>query len=120
LRAITPREQLDASGADLTHQRAVGTEQQLLARLAARVEGSADLRAAEGAVGEQTAVFAREWHALRGALVDDPHRGLGEAVDVRLAGAEIAPLDGVVEQAVHAVPVVGIVLRGVDAALRGD
>ena len=34
--------------------------------------------------------------------------------------AEVAALDGVVEQAVNRVAVVLVVLRGVDAALRGD
>jgi hypothetical protein len=41
-------------------------------------------------------------------------------MDVALARAEVAALDGVVEQPVHAVAVVLVVLRGVDAALRGD
>ncbi len=39
---------------------------------------------------------------------------------VRFAGAEVAALDGVVEEAVHRVAVVAVVLGGVDAALRGD
>ena len=43
-----------------------------------------------------------------------------QPIDVRFARAEIAALDRVVEQAVDAVAVVLIVLRGVDAALRGD
>ena len=79
-----------------------------------------DLRAAERAVVEQAAVLAGERHALRHALVDDVRADLGEAVDVRLAGAEVAALDGVVEEAVDAVAVVLVVLGGVDAALRGD
>ena len=44
----------------------------------------------------------------------------GQAVDVGFAGAEVAALDGVVEEAVDAVAVVLIVLGGVDAALGGD
>ena len=47
-------------------------------------------------------------------------RHLGEPVDVRLAGAVVAALDRVVEQPVHAVAVVLVVLGRVDAALRGD
>jgi hypothetical protein len=39
---------------------------------------------------------------------------------VGLARAEVAALDRVVEQAVHRVAVVLVVLGGVDAALRGD
>src|ERR1044072_1940506 len=64
--------------------------------------------------------LAREGHPLRHALVDDVARHLGEAVDVGLAGAEVAPLYGVVEEAPDAVAVVLVVLRRVDAALRGD
>ena len=106
--------------ADLPLERLVGAEQQLLAGLAARVERARDLRAAERAVGEQAAVLARERHALRHALVDDVDADLRQAVDVGLARAEVAAFDRVVEQAVDAVAVVLVVLRGVDAALRGD
>jgi hypothetical protein len=92
------------AGADLPRQRRVGAEQQLLAGLATRVERARHLRAAEAAVVEQAAVLARERHALRDALVDDVDRQLGEPVHVGLAGAEVAALDGVVEQAVHESP----------------
>jgi hypothetical protein len=89
-------------------------------RALSRVERARHLRAAERSVVEQAAVFTRERHALRDALVDDVHRRLGQAIDVGLAGAIVAALDGVVEQAIHAVAVVAVVLGGVDAALRGD
>ena len=48
------------------------------------------------------------------------HADLGEPIDVRLAGAEVAALDRVVEEPVDAVAVVLVVLGGVDAALGGD
>ena len=111
---------MDGAGADLTAQRLVGAEQQLLAGLAAAVERARHLGAAEGAVVEQAAVLARERHALGDALVDDVDADLGEAVDVGLARAEVAALDGVVEKAINAIAVVLIVLGGVDAALGGD
>ena len=111
---------LHLAGADLPFQRLIGAEQQLLARLAARVEGARDLRAAEGAIRQRAAVFARERHALRDALVDDVDADLRQAVDVGFARAEVAALHRVVEQAVDAVAVVLIILGGVDAALRGD
>ena len=114
------REHLHAAARDLLLERLVRAEQQLLAGLAARVERARDLRAAERAVREQAAVLARERHALRDALVDDVHADLREPVHVGLARAEVAALDRVVEQAVDAVAVVLVVLRGVDAALRGD
>ena len=57
---------------------------------------------------------------MRDALVDDVDADLRQAVDVGLAGAEVAALHRVVEQAVDAIAVVVIILGGVDAALRGD
>ena len=110
----------DRAGADLALERLVGAEQELLAGLAAGVEGARHLGAAERAVVEQAAVLAGEGHALGHALVDDVDRQLGEAVDVGLAGAEVAALDRVVEQPEDAVAVVVVVLGGVDAALGGD
>ena len=113
-------QQRHRAGVHLAHQRLIGAEQQLLARLAARVEGARHLRAAERAVVEQAAVLARERHALRDALVDDVHRQLRQPVHVGFARPIVAALDRVVEQAVDAVAVVLVVLGGVDAALRGD
>src|SRR5579863_2049087 len=98
----------------------VSAEQELLASLAARIKCPGYLRAPERPIGQRTAVFARKWHALRDALVDDVHADLRQPVDVRLARAEIAALHRVIEQPVNAVAVVLIVLRGVDAALRGN
>ena len=117
---LAAREKRHRAGVHLPHQRLVRAEQQLLAGLAARVERARHLRAAERPVVEQPAVLARERHALRDALVDDVHRQLREPIDVGLACAEVAALDRVVEEAVDAVAVVLVVLRGVDAALRGD
>lgn len=117
---LGPRMHLHVPCRDLPGQRLIGAEQQLLARLAAGVEGSRDLYAAEGAGVEQAAVLAGEGHALCHALVDDLHGDLREPVDVGLARPEVAALDGVVEQAVDGVAVVAVVLRRVDAALGGD
>src|SRR2546426_3524903 len=103
---------------DLARERLRGTEQQLLPGLAPGVEGARPLHAAERPVGEEPAVLARERHALRHALVDDGGADLGEAVHVRLAGAEVTALDGVVEQAPGRIAVILVVLRVVDAALR--
>ena len=110
----------DGAGVDLALEGLVGAEEKLLAGLAAGVEGARNLGSAEGAIGERAAVLAGEGNALGDALIDDVDADLGEAVDVGFAGAEVAALDGVVEEAVDAVAVVGVVLGGVDAALRGD
>ena len=92
----------------------------MLAGLTPGVEGARHLSPAEAAVREVAAVVAGEGHPLGHALVDDVDADLGEAVHVGLAGAEVAALDGVVEQAVDAVAVVGVVFRRIDAALRRD
>jgi hypothetical protein len=112
--------QLDGAGLHLARERLVGAEQQLLTGLAPGVEGAADLGATEGAVGEQAAVLASERDPLRGALVDDLVRDLREPVDVRLAGAVVAALHGVVEETEDRVAVAVVVLGGVDPALGGD
>ena len=113
-------ELLDGAGRHLALQGLVGADEQLLARLAAGVEGARDLHPAEGAVVEQAAVLAGEGHALGHALVDDVGADLGQAVDVVLAGAVVPALDRVVEEAVDGVAVVAVVLRRVDAALGRD
>ena len=117
---LRPRVHLHRAAVDLVRERLVGAEQQLLAGLAAGVERARHLRATERAVVEQPAVLAREGHALRDALVDDVDAHLGEPVHVAFTSPEVAALDGVVEEPVDAVAVVRVVLRRVDATLRGD
>ena len=113
-------EQGHGAGVDLAGQGRVGAEQQLRAGLAPGVEGPGHLGAAERAVVEEAAVLAGEGDALGRGLVDDVDRHLGQTVHVGLAGAVVAALDGVVEETVHRVAVVAVVLRTVDAALGRD
>ena len=112
--------ELDAAGGHLLRERLVGAQQELLAGLAPGIERAADLCAAEGPVVEQPAVLACERHALCGALVDDVQRHLGQAVHVGLTAAVVAALDRVIEEPVHRVAVIGVVLRRIDAALGCD
>ena len=117
---LDPGVHLHRARCDLPGESTVGAEKQLLTGLAPGVEGAGDLSAAEGPVGEEAAVLPGEGDALGGAVVDDGVADLGESVDVRFARPEVAPLDGVVEEATHAVAVVLVVLRCIDAALGGD
>ncbi len=112
--------QADRAQGHLVHHLLVGAQQQLLAGLAPGVERARHLGATEAAVVEQAAVLAGEGHALGDRLVDDVHRLLGQAVHVRLAAAEVAALDRVVEEAEDRVAVALVVLGRVDAALGGD
>ena len=108
------------SGLHLCGERGVGTEQELLSGLSLCIEGTRHLCATERAVGEHAAVLTCEGHTLCHTLVDDIVRHLGQAVHVGLTGTVVATLHGVVEQAVHGVAVVLVVLGGVDTALRCD
>ena len=108
----------NGTGSNLTLERLVGTNQQLLTCLATCVEGTRHLDATEGTVVEQAAVFTCEGHALCDALVDDVRANLSQTVDVGLTCAVVAALNGVVEEAVDGVVVVAVVLRGVDTTLR--
>ena len=78
------------------------------------------MRAAERTVVEQAAVFAGEWHALRHALIDDVDRDFSQAMHVGFSGAEVAAFDRVVEESIHGVTIVLVILRGVDATLGSD
>src|SRR5262249_12887599 len=117
---LAMRVQDDVSLADLARQGLVRAKQELLASLSTAVERARHLRSTEGTIVEQSAILARKGHALRHALINDAGTDLGEAIDIRLARAEVAPLDGVVEQAPDAIAIVLIVLGRVDAALGGD
>ena len=117
---LRPHEHLDSPSLDLAAECLVRPKQQLLACLAARVERARHLSATERAIGQEPAVFAGKWHALRDGLVDDVHAELREPEYVRLPRPKVATLHGVVEQAVDAVAVILIVLGGVDPALRRD
>ena len=108
----------NGTGSNLTLERLVGANQQLLTCLATCVESTRHLDATEGAVVEQAAVFTCEGHALRDALVDDICANLSQTVDVGLTCAIVATLNGVVEEAVDGVVVVTVVLRSVDTTLR--
>jgi hypothetical protein len=116
---LPPRQHGHAARRFLLGQRAIGAQEELLAGLPARVEGPRDQGAAEGAAGEVAAVLAGEGHPLGHRVVDDARGELGEPVDAGLARAEVAALERLVEEPPHAVPVVLVVLGGVDPALGG-
>ena len=90
-------------------------------RRAHSIAAQGGINAAKNYHGDGDSVHRLFYDTVKGgALVDDVVADLGEPVDVGLAGAEVAALDGVVEQPEDAVAVVVVVLGGVDAALRRD
>src|SRR6266446_6910121 len=112
------REHFHRAEGDFPAEGLIGPEQQLLAGLAAGVKRPRNLRPAEGTIGEQPAILARERYTLFGALVDDEIADFGQPVNVRFARTEIAPFDRVVKQSENAVAVVLVILGSIDPALR--
>ena len=111
---------LDVALADFLLHSLVGTEKQLLAGLTTAVESTLQLGTTERAVVEQTTVFAAKGNTLSHALVDDVAGHLGQAVHVGLASAEVATLHGVVEQTVHRVTVILVVMSSIDTTLSSN
>ncbi len=70
---------------NLTVERRVSAEKELLAGLTFGVECTGNLSTTERTVGEQTAVFAGEGNALGNALVDDVVGNFGKTVNVGFA-----------------------------------
>ena len=102
---------------NLTAQGTVGTQQQLLARLALGIKSPAHLDPAKRPVVQQSAVISCKRHALCHALVNDIRADFGKAVHVCFPAPVVASLDGIIEQAVHRVTVVLVVFGSVDAPL---
>ena len=107
----------DCTLCDLTVQGSVGSKEELLSGLTSGVECTAYLSTAEGAVVEQSAVIACKRNSLSHALVDNQIAYLCKPVDIGLTAAVVASLDGVVEETVHRVVVILIVLGCVDTSL---
>ena len=105
---------------DLTAQGTVGSEQQLLTRLAFGVKRAAHLNTAKRTVVQHATVIAGKRHALGHALVDDVGADLGKAVNVGLAAPVVSSFDRVVKQTVDRVSVILVVLGCIDAALCRD
>src|SRR5687768_18566861 len=72
-----------AATTDLSLERLVGAQQQLLPSLPARIERPRHLRAAERPVGEEAAVLASERHALSDTLIYDIDAYLSQSINVR-------------------------------------
>ena len=104
----------------MSRQGTVGSEKKLLTGLSPGIKGSGNLGAAEGAIGQRTAVFTGKRYTLGDALIDYFGGHLGESVDVCLPGSEISALDGVVKKPENRVAVILIILGGVNTTLGGN
>ena len=111
---------LDMALADFLLHGLVATQQKLLTGLTTAVERTLELRTTEGAVVQQTTVFATEGNTLSHALVDAVAGHLSQTIHIGLTGTEVAALHGVVEETVDGVTVILIVVCSVHTALSGD
>ena len=111
---------LHFAGLDLTVERRISAEQELLAGLTLGIESTAYLSAAERAVGEQTTIFASEGHTLSHTLVDDIVRHFSQTIYVGFASAVVTTLHGVIEETIYRVAIILIVLGCIDTTLSGD
>ncbi len=105
---------------NLAVERAVGSEEELLAGLALCVECTRHLGATERTVGKKASVFTCEGYTLSHTLVDDIVGHLGQTIYVGFAGTVVTALYCVVEEAINRVSVVLIVLCSIDTTLCGN
>ena len=108
------------SGMNLPFQRLICTEKKLLPRLAARIESTRYLRAAEGAIGQRPTVLTGKGNTLGDTLINDVIADFRESINIGFACAKISALHCVIEKPVNTLAIVRIILSGVDATLRGD
>ena len=105
---------------DLAAECRVSTEEELLTCLTLSIESTRYLCATERTVVEQAAVFASERNTLSHTLVDDAVAHLSKTVHVCLTSTVVTTLDSVVEEAIHRVAIVLVVLSRVDTTLCSD
>src|SRR5262249_29370400 len=103
-----------------THQRLVCTQQKLLSCLPARIKCAGNLGATKRAIRKHAAIFARKWHTLRNALIDDVYANLRKAINICFTRAVVTAFDGVIKESINAVSIVLIILCRVNSTLRGN
>ena len=116
---LVARKKLYATGCYLPHQGLISAQEQLLACLSPGIKRPRYLHAAKRAVAEVPAVLAREGHTLRHGLVDQLGTTFCQPVHVGFSRTKVASLNRVIEHAENRVPVIFVILAGVDAALCG-
>ena len=102
------------------HQRGISTQQQLLTSLTLGIEGTANLNATEGAVGEHATILTGKRNTLGYTLIDDVCTDLCQTIYVGLTGTVVSTFDGIVEETVDAVAIVLIVLCGINTTLGSN
>ena len=105
---------------DLSAERLISSEQQLLTRRSARIKSTRDLRSSERAVGQHSPVLPGKGHPLGHTLVDDVDADFRQPIDVCFPGAKITAFDGVLKKPPHRIPVILVILRRIDPSLRGN
>ena len=112
--------ELHLTSLNLTAQRAIGTQQQLLTGLTFGVECTAYLSTTERTVGQHTAILTSKGNTLSDALVDNVIADLCQTINVGLTSTVVTTLHSIIEQAIDRVTIVLIALGSVDTTLGSD
>ena len=112
--------ELNTTGAHLSHQGTVGSQQQLLPGLSAGIKCARHLGTTERTVCQGSAIIAGKRNSLCCTLVDNVITDLCQTMHVGFAAAEVSPFDSIVKQSPYTVTIIGIVLGSVDSALGSN
>ena len=99
-------------------KRTIRPEQTLLPRNPLRIKGSRNLHTTKRTVLDESTVIARKGYSHCRKVVDHVVTHLRSAVNIRLARTEVAPLEHIVKETIHAVVIVLIVLCRIRPPLR--
>ena len=114
---LMTRIRFHCTSCNLTVESSVGSEKKLLTGLSTGIEGTANLRTSERAVGEKSAVLPCKRNTLCHALVNDVVAHFCKTIDVRLTRTVVSSFDGIIEKTIDRVIVVLVVLCGIDTTL---
>ena len=70
----------------------IGTEKELLTRLAFGIKGSGYQSTTKRPVVQQATIFSRKWNTLRNGLIDDVDTDLCQTVHIGFTGTKVSPL----------------------------
>ena len=87
--------------ANLTAQRRISTQKQLLTGLATGIERTRYLSTTERTVIQQTTIFTSERNTLRYTLVDDVIGYFSQTIYVSFASTVVATFDCIIEQTIN-------------------
>ena len=117
IKHLMTRIRLYSSGSNLFIKRSIRTEKKLLSGLSASIESTAYLHTSERTVGKISAVFTGKWNTLCYTLVNNGSTYFSKTIHISLSAAVVTSLDSIIEETIHGVIVVLIILCSIDTTL---